>query len=114
MTRIAAIFLVLFAVVVGVFIFWRLDRVDNPTGYTGSVSCRQCHEEFYKLWATSHHGLAMQPYTSDFAAKELEPLAEPISIGEYQYTVEIGPTSGRVRQTGPNETGPASGLAAFL
>jgi len=46
----------------------------------------------------------MQPYTPDFAANELEPLAEPIRIGEYQYTVEIGPTSGRVRQTGPNES----------
>ena len=29
-------------------------------GYTGSTSCRECHEKFYRLWAPSHHGLAMQ------------------------------------------------------
>ena len=34
-------------------------------GYTGSVSCRECHEKFYKLWAPSHHGLAMQPFTAE-------------------------------------------------
>lgn len=35
-------------------------------GYSGSGSCRECHEDFYKLWAPSHHGLAMQPITSAF------------------------------------------------
>src|SRR5690349_22286822 len=32
-------------------------------GYAGSSSCRECHAHFYELWAPSHHGLAMQPYT---------------------------------------------------
>ena len=41
--------------------------------YTGSVSCRECHEKFYKLWAPSHHGLAMQPYTDELAQKTLTP-----------------------------------------
>ncbi len=95
---IAAVLLVLFSLVVGVFIFWRPDRTSSPAGYAGSVSCRQCHEEFYKLWATSHHGLAMQPYTPEFAANELEPLSEPIKIGEYEYTVELGPAGGLVRE----------------
>ncbi|MGZ6219990.1 MAG: hypothetical protein ACXWMV_08330, partial [Syntrophales bacterium] len=36
-------------------------------GFVGSASCRQCHEKFYQLWSTSRHGLAMQPYTADFA-----------------------------------------------
>ncbi len=40
---------------------------SEPNGFAGSVSCRKCHEKFYKLWSTSFHGLAMQPYTSDFA-----------------------------------------------
>ena len=34
------------------------------SSYAGSVSCRECHEKFYKLWSTSRHGLAMQPYTA--------------------------------------------------
>lgn len=34
--------------------------------YTGSASCIECHAGFYKLWASSHHGLAMQPITSAF------------------------------------------------
>jgi len=45
---------------------------DVITGnFTGSVSCIECHEKFYKLWSTSFHGLAMQPYTNEFGAKEL-------------------------------------------
>jgi len=27
-------------------------------GYGGSASCRECHEEAYEAWRTSHHGLA--------------------------------------------------------
>jgi len=87
-----------------IFIFGRSGPASDPNAYTGSVSCRQCHEEFYKLWATSHHGLAMQPYTPDFAAGELQPLAEPIRIGQHEYTVEMGPKSGRVLQTGTGES----------
>ncbi|MCX6997971.1 MAG: hypothetical protein NTV49_13020, partial [Kiritimatiellaeota bacterium] len=30
-----------------------------PRGFTGSRGCWSCHEEFYRKWATSHHGLAM-------------------------------------------------------
>ncbi|HVO83676.1 MAG TPA: hypothetical protein VMU60_04545, partial [Syntrophobacteria bacterium] len=39
--------------------------------YAGSRSCIECHEKFYKLWSTSRHGLAMQPYSAEFAAREL-------------------------------------------
>jgi len=39
--------------------------------YAGSVSCRECHQKFYELWSTSRHGLAMQPYSHDFAQKHL-------------------------------------------
>ena len=34
--------------------------------YAGSKSCIECHGKFYQLWATSRHGLAMQPYTAGF------------------------------------------------
>ncbi|MHC4291780.1 MAG: hypothetical protein ACYSTR_06155, partial [Planctomycetota bacterium] len=37
------------------------------SGYLGSSQCRPCHEKFYQLWAPSHHGLAMQPYSESFA-----------------------------------------------
>ncbi|MHC4567196.1 MAG: HEAT repeat domain-containing protein [Planctomycetota bacterium] len=100
----SAVFLALIVIAVGIFIFCRSDSASSPAGYTGSVSCRQCHEKFYKLWATSHHGLAMQPYTAEFAAEELQPLPDPISIGQYKYAVEIGPKRGRVLQTGPSDS----------
>lgn len=38
---------------------------DSPK-YVGSVSCRECHAGFYKLWSSSHHGLAMQPYADAY------------------------------------------------
>ena len=31
--------------------------------FVGSKTCQECHADFYKLWSTSWHGLAMQPYT---------------------------------------------------
>ena len=43
---------------------------SHTEGYTGSSSCRKCHEKFYQLWAPSHHGLAMQPYTPELATQK--------------------------------------------
>jgi Tfp pilus assembly protein PilF len=34
--------------------------------FTGSETCLQCHEKFYELWSTSHHGKAMQPLNPAF------------------------------------------------
>lgn len=51
------------------------NRLPKSMGYAGSVSCRQCHEKFYQLWSTSRHGLAMQPYTAEFAKQNLTPQA---------------------------------------
>jgi hypothetical protein len=55
----------------------------NPSlkdqGYAGSVSCRECHERFYQLWCTSFHGLAMQPYTPQFAKAKLSPQKKDIT-----------------------------------
>ena len=73
----------------------------SPDGYTGSVSCRKCHEKFYQLWSTSHHGLAMQPYSADFAAKHLTPQTQDIVIGSYRYGAEIGEKAGWVVERGP-------------
>jgi hypothetical protein len=59
-----------------------LGQVSQGNSYTGSVSCRKCHEKFYQLWAPSHHGLAMQPYTAELARKKLTPQKEEIVIGD--------------------------------
>ena len=68
--------------------------------FTGSVSCRQCHERFYKLWAPSHHGLAMQPYTTEFAKVNLTSQTVDIKVGSFQYRAEIEANKGWVRETG--------------
>ena len=59
-------------------------------GFTGSVGCRECHEPFYKLWASSHHGLAMQPFTAELAQTKLTAQTESITIGRHSYRAEFG------------------------
>jgi tetratricopeptide (TPR) repeat protein len=68
--------------------------------YAGSRSCIECHEKFYKLWSTSRHGLAMQPYSAEFAARELTPQTEEVAIGKYRYRADIGSAAGWVVETG--------------
>ena len=69
--------------------------------YAGSASCRACHERFYKLWETSHHGLAMQPLTPKFAAAELTAQQGPVRIGKTAYRAEFGDGGGVVREQSP-------------
>ena len=75
---------------------------QKDSAYTGSSSCRECHEKFYKLWAPSHHGLAMQPYSDELAQKELLPQKEDIVIGGYRYRAEIQAGAGYVLEKGPD------------
>jgi tetratricopeptide (TPR) repeat protein len=74
---------------------------SSSDGYTGSKSCRKCHEKFYRLWATSRHGLAMQPYTREFAAKNLTPQTEEIIIRGHHYRADVSGGRGRVLERGP-------------
>jgi tetratricopeptide (TPR) repeat protein len=67
----------------------------------GSSSCRPCHEPFYQLWASSHHGLAMQPYTSQFAQANLTAPEGPVKIGTHEYLACVGPQEGWVLERGP-------------
>lgn len=62
----------------------------------GSRSCRECHQQFYELWATSHHGLAMQPYTDEFANRNLTPSRTPVRIGKNTYVPCIRTNEGWV------------------
>ena len=85
----------------------RADRTEGPQvaaqarSFTGSSSCRKCHEKFYQLWAPSHHGLAMQPYTAELAHNKLSPQTEEIVIGDYRYSADIAGENGWVIERGP-------------
>ncbi len=68
----------------------------------GSRSCRQCHEKFYELWSTSHHGLAMQPYTAEFANQNLTPSQTPVRIGNNAYIPHIGANEGWILEQKPD------------
>ena len=63
--------LVLLGAGIGAYLY--LDKKEPetflPEGFVGSSSCKSCHERFYELWAPSHHGLAMQPYSRELARK---------------------------------------------
>ena len=67
--------------------------------YVGSSSCRECHERFYELWAPSHHGLAMQPFTAQLSRSQLQAQKAPIVIGPTSYRADVD--QGRVLETGP-------------
>jgi tetratricopeptide (TPR) repeat protein len=71
---------------------------DSP--YAGSESCRSCHERFFDLWSSSHHGTAMQPFTGELARTQLTPHDEPLAIDRYQFRAD--PASGTVHETGPD------------
>jgi tetratricopeptide (TPR) repeat protein len=62
----------------------------RTVSYAGSSSCRECHETFYQLWSTSMHGLAMQPYTAEFAKVRLTPQKRGVTIGVREYRADIG------------------------
>jgi Tfp pilus assembly protein PilF len=70
------------------------------SGYAGSESCRECHEKFYQLWAGSHHGLAMQPFTAELYRTKLTPQGGGLRIGDADYRVEFDGRQARVREKG--------------
>ncbi len=78
------------------------EKTSAIPAYIGSASCRSCHEKFYQLWAPSHHGLAMQPYTEVFAKKNLTPQDEEITIESCRYQAMINKGAGFVMETGPD------------
>lgn len=76
--------------------------IKNQGEFTGTQSCRECHEKFYKLWAPSHHGKAMQPYSDHFAAASLSAQAKPIVIRGLAYLAQTGSGQGWVLEKGPD------------
>ena len=73
---------------------------SGKSEYTGSGSCRECHERFYELWAPSHHGLAMQPFTRELARDDLTPQSEALEIGGVRYRATFDEDGGRVIEYG--------------
>lgn len=62
--------------------------LTREADYAGSQSCRECHDRFYKLWSTSFHGLAMQPYSSGFATGRILPQKNETRIGDFSYKID--------------------------
>ena len=77
---------------------------SDSSAYSGSQSCRECHEKFYQLWAPSHHGLAMQPFTADLFQTKLTAQAESLKVGDSDCRVEFDGKQGWVRVSGPEGT----------
>ena len=107
----AAVLLLLLLVSAGGWYFWRLhyrrpganvsSSASSNQEFAGAATCRPCHEPFYQKWVTSRHGLAMQPYSAEFARKQLAPQVGEVKIGAYSYRAEIDPQSGWVLERGP-------------
>ena len=71
-----------------------LMRAKNSDGlssemakYSGSESCRPCHEKFYQLWHDSYHGLAMQPVSGTFIDENIKSFSGEIRVGEELFSV---------------------------
>jgi tetratricopeptide (TPR) repeat protein len=73
----------------------------HPAADARSQQCRACHPAFYKKWATSHHGRAMQPFTATFAKSALKPHGEAMKIGDATYHAVLEGDSGYVEERGP-------------
>jgi tetratricopeptide (TPR) repeat protein len=74
------------------------DETASSANYSGSQSCRECHEKFYKLWSTSHHGLAMQPFTAELFQTKLRSQDKEIVIGRSNYRVEFDGKRGWIQE----------------
>ena len=68
-------------------------------GFAGSRTCQECHAKFYRLWSTSFHGLAMQPYTLDLAKTKLTPQTAVVVAGKYRFLADV--QKGVVTEHGP-------------
>ncbi|MEI6892850.1 MAG: ammonia-forming cytochrome c nitrite reductase subunit c552 [Pontiella sp.] len=72
-----------------------IDFTDQGE-YLGSSSCIVCHERFYELWSTSHHGKAMEAFSVSLT-KTLEPMTEPIVVNDEKFIVEFDDHGGILR-----------------
>jgi hypothetical protein len=76
------------------------NSVSRSDQYIGTSSCRECHEKFYQLWAPSHHGLAMQPFSAELVRTQLSAQESDIVIGDNLYRADFETDQGVVRERG--------------
>lgn len=74
------------------------NKKDSTDNYTGSASCIECHDRFYKLWSPSHHGKAMQPITREFILNEVTLGQEPVVMEGATYEALQKDTSLVIRE----------------
>jgi tetratricopeptide (TPR) repeat protein len=79
-----------------------IDFTDQGE-YVGSSDCLACHERFYELWSTSHHGKAMQAFSGAFA-RTLVPMEEEMDVRGVKFIIELNASGGVMRQTDPDGT----------
>jgi tetratricopeptide (TPR) repeat protein len=76
------------------------EQDTASAAFSGTQSCRECHEKFYRLWAPSHHGLAMQPFTAELFQTKLAVQAGSLVIEGSRYRVEFDDGKGWVSESG--------------
>jgi tetratricopeptide (TPR) repeat protein len=67
---------------------------DSSAAYAGSVSCRDCHQEEYRLWAHSHHALAERAISPEIDRAAFSPNR---SLGQGNQAAEMFWSNGAPR-----------------
>jgi tetratricopeptide (TPR) repeat protein len=62
----------------------------SESDFTGSQSCKECHERFYQLWSPSHHGKAMEPINAEYILSKQLPASPDFELEGKHYRVEFG------------------------
>lgn len=62
---------------------------ETSDDFTGSESCIECHENFYKLWEHSYHAQAMMPVDADFIQRHQLPDSKPVEVEGHQFQIEF-------------------------
>jgi len=83
---------------------WCRYHPRRQQDFAGSSSCRGCHPDFYRRWSTSHHGLAMQPFTAEFARHELTWNAAAVHSGSSVYAAGFADGQGWIEERSPSGT----------
>ncbi|MBW1613056.1 MAG: ammonia-forming cytochrome c nitrite reductase subunit c552 [Deltaproteobacteria bacterium] len=86
-TRLFILIFILVLIISGIVLIkyiqnkWDKNLRQEIAAYSGSGSCRPCHEKFYQLWHDSYHGLAMQPVTGAFIRENIHSFNQAIRVG---------------------------------
>lgn len=67
----------------------RGPKVVSENEFSGSESCRECHEKFYQLWSPSYHGKAMEEVNAAYIAENKLPENQPIEVEGKMYEIAV-------------------------